>query len=121
MRQSNPFRIGLLLYPGCMPAGLLAFADLLHAANRRAGAPLFETLFVAASGEQVDCAHGLRLPPQATLDEAQCDALLVPGFWTESAAQVEAALSDNAALVAAIARLPTRTPVWSYCTGVCSM
>lgn len=112
-------RIGLLLYPGCMPAGLFAFADLLHAANRRAGRRLFETVYVAASADAVDCAHGLRLPVQSRLDAADCDALLVPGFWTESAAQVEAALADNAPVVAAIGRLAKRVPVWSYCTGVC--
>lgn len=111
-------RIGLLLYPGCMPAGLFAFADLLHAANRREGRRLFETVYVAASKEPVDCAHGLRLPGQARLDGVQFDALLVPGFWTESAAQVEAALTDNAALVAAIGRLEKSVMVWSYCTGV---
>lgn len=117
--STPPTRIGLLLYPGCMPAGLLAFADLLHAANRRAGRTLFETIYVASSDAAVDCAHGLRLPVQGRLDAAQVDALLVPGFWTESAAQVEAALADNTALVAAIGRLGKSVMVWSYCTGVC--
>ncbi|MGH8855061.1 MAG: AraC family transcriptional regulator, partial [Telluria sp.] len=119
MDTPPPFRIGLLLYPGCMPAGLLAFADLLHAANRRAGRQLAETSYVAASSGPVDCAHGLRLPAQAQLEAVELDALLVPGFWTESSSQVEAALQDNAALVAAIGRLPKRVMVWSYCTGVC--
>ncbi|CAN7164247.1 GlxA family transcriptional regulator [Massilia sp. LjRoot122] len=116
---TSPLRVGLLLYPGCMPAGLLAFADLLHAANRRAGRQLFETLYVAASGDVVECAHGLRLPAQARLDAAQLDALLVPGFWSESAHQVEAALADNAGLAALIGRLGKDVMVWSYCTGVC--
>src|SRR5690349_6031067 len=106
MDTVTPMRIGLLLYPGCMPAGLFAFADLLHAANRRAGKPLFETVYVAQVDGPVDCAHGLQLPVGARLEAAELDALLVPGFWTESAAQVEAALTDNAGLVAAIARLP---------------
>lgn len=117
--STDPSRIGLLLYPGCMPAGLFAFADLLHAANRRAGSRLFETVYVALSGDAVDCAHGLRLPVQGRLDAAEIDALLVPGFWTESAAQVETALADNTALVAAIGRLGKGITVWSYCTGVC--
>ena len=119
MALSTPLRVALLLYPGCMPAGLLAFADLLHAANRRAGRRLFETVFVALAEGEVACAHGLRLPAAQALDEAQIDAVLVPGFWTESAEQVDAALADNAALVAAIGRLPRRVQVWSYCTGVC--
>jgi transcriptional regulator GlxA family with amidase domain len=119
MDKTSPTRVGLLLYPGCMPAGLFAFADLLHAASRRAGRPLFETVYVAMEGDPVDCAHGLRLPVLSRLDAVELDALLVPGFWTESAAQVEAALTDNASLVAAIGRLPQSVMVWSYCTGVC--
>ena len=31
-----PLRLALLLYPGCMPAGLFATADLARAANLRA-------------------------------------------------------------------------------------
>ncbi|MCC2954699.1 helix-turn-helix domain-containing protein [Massilia sp. IC2-477] len=111
-------RIGLLLYPGCMPAGLLAFADLLHAANILAGRAQFETLFVGVDAGHVDCAHGLRLEAQAPLAAAGLDALLVPGFWAESAARVDAALADNPGLVEVIARLGKAVMVWSYCTGV---
>jgi len=118
MHLPPPARIGLLLYPGCMPAGLFSFADLLHAASRRAGRPLFETVYVALDEAPVACAHGLHLPPQARLAAARLDALLVPGFWTESAGQADAALSGNAALVETIARLGKHCMVWSYCTGV---
>lgn len=70
--MTAPFmRIGLLLYPGCMPAGLFAFADLLHAASRRAGRPMFETVYVGLSGDTVDCAHGLRLPVHARLEGSE--------------------------------------------------
>lgn len=116
--MDQPLRIGLLLYPGCMPAGLLAFADLLHAANRRAGRRLFATRYVAHAGDTVVCAHGLRLAVEGRLDGAELDALLVPGVWGESADAVDAALAGNGALVDAIARLGRRTAVWSYCTGV---
>jgi len=111
-------RVALLLYPGCMPAGLLAFADLLHAANRRAGARLFETVYVGLATGEVACAHGLRLAAHASLGEGNIDALLVPGFWSESVEQVDAVLAQNAALVDAIRRLDKRVQVWSYCTGV---
>lgn len=117
--DTPPLRIGLLLYPGCMPAGLLAFADLLHAANVLAGRRLFETFYVAMEGGPVACAHGLHLQAKSQLATARLDALLVPGFWAESAAQVEAALAENSALAEAIARLGKAVMVWSYCTGVC--
>lgn len=119
MDSSTPIRVGLLLYPNCMPAGLFAFADLLQAANRRGGRRLFETVYVSAAGEAVDCAHDLRLPARARLDAVELDALLVPGFWTESFEQADTALEQNAELVAAIGRLARRVMVWSYCTGVC--
>lgn len=113
------FRIGLLLYPRCMPAGLFAFADLLHAANRRSGRVLFEPVFIAQQAGMVECAHGQQLQAAAVLGDTALDALLVPGFWGESAQQVEAALEHNAALVRALKDLPRSTGIWSYCTGVC--
>lgn len=112
-------RIGLLLFPGCMPAGLLAFADMLHAANRRTGLALFETHFVAERSGPVECAHGLVLAASHGLAELPLGAVLIPGFWAESAQQVEATLADNASLLASLAKLGKRCRVWSYCTGVC--
>lgn len=119
MPSTQTLRVGLLLYPGCMPVGLLAFTDLLHAANRRAGQRLFETRYVALAEGPVDCAHELRLPATATLARGEVDAVLVPGFWSESGEQVAAALDENAGLIAALGRLDKRVMVWSYCTGVC--
>ncbi|MGQ7959733.1 GlxA family transcriptional regulator [Pseudomonas sp. SP16.1] len=114
----TPLRIGLLLFPECMPAGLLAFADLLHGANRRAGQTLFATEFVALQRGPVRCAHGLALEARQALADEPRDAILVPGFWAESAQQVEQALSANATLIAALGRLGKRSRVWSYCVGV---
>ncbi len=111
-------RIGLLLYPDCMPAGLFAFADLLHAANRRSGRQLFEAIYVAQHTGPVPCAHGMSLQAGAALDPRALDALLIPGFWAESAEQAEAVLSGNAALIRALASIGKRVQLWSYCTGV---
>lgn len=112
-------RIGLLLFPGCMPAGLLAFADMLHAANRRTGLSLFETHFVAEQSGAVDCAHGLALTASHGLAELALGAILIPGFWAESPQQVETTLAGSASLLAGLAKLGKRCRVWSYCTGVC--
>lgn len=113
------FRIGLLLYPQCMPAGLFAFADLLHAANRRSGRTILEPVFVARQAGAVACAHGQVLHATMRLQDASLDALLVPGFWGESIIDVAGALAANAALVTALGRLPKTMVLWSYCTGVC--
>ncbi|WP_426164090.1 GlxA family transcriptional regulator [Pseudoduganella sp. R-31] len=112
-------RIGLLLYPNCLPAGLFAAMDLLHAANLRAGKPLFEPVFVAARAGKVECAHAQHLHAAIALEEAAVDALLVPGFWGQSLGQAARTLDASAGLVAALAALPRRVQLWAYCTGVC--
>lgn len=112
-------RIGLLLYPGCMPAGLFAFADLLHGANRRAGQALFETVFVAHRAGPVECAHGQALTATAAVGSAELDAVLVAGFWAESPRHVPATLAANGELLRVLAGLGKHVMVWSYCSGVC--
>jgi transcriptional regulator GlxA family with amidase domain len=112
-------RIGLLLYPDCLPAGLFGAMDLLLAANLRAGKPLFEPVFVAARAGKVECAHGQQLHAAVALGETGADALLVPGFWGQSLGQATRTLDANASLITALAALPRRVQLWSYCTGVC--
>lgn len=114
----DKLRIGLVLYPDCMPAGLLAFADMLHAANRRTGRVLFEARYVGVQSGSVTCAHGMVLSAPHGIAEITLDAVLIPGFWAESAQQVEAALAANGPLLKTLARLDKRCGIWSYCTGV---
>ncbi|WP_222846757.1 helix-turn-helix domain-containing protein [Chitinolyticbacter meiyuanensis] len=112
------FQVGLLLYPECMPAGLLATADLLQAANRRSGRKLFAWRWLGLHPGPVRCAHGVTLQADAPLAEAACDALLLPGLWAESVDAVESALAGQQALIGGIHALPPTVRVWSYCTGV---
>lgn len=112
------FKIGLLLYPGCMPAGLFAAADLFRAANLRGGKHRVEIEWVSLQRGAVTCAHGMRLSAEGELATADCDALLVPGFWAESAEQLRAVLSHNQPVVDALRALSKRVSLWSYCTGV---
>lgn len=116
---SPPFRIGLLLYPECMLAGLFAFADLVHAANRRAGKRLFEPVFVAAQAGVVECAHGHPAHAACAVQDAGLDAVLIPGFWAESSRQITDAIAQNADVIASLAALGKNVMMWSYCTGVC--
>ena len=111
-------RIGLLAYPGCLPAGLFAFADMLHAANRRSAKRLFETHFVALRAGTVACAHGADLQVGRSLEPDILDALLIPGFWAESAQQVEAVIAAQRPLIAALAKCPQTLKTWAYCSGV---
>lgn len=115
---ASPTEIGLLLYPGCMPAGLFAAADLFHAANLRAGRPLFRLQWVALQPGEVPCAHGTRLHAEVGLADAGCKALLLPGFWAQQAGQLPTGLADNRELLRALRGLGRRVALWSYCTGV---
>lgn len=118
MPPARAIRIGLLLYPSCMPAGLFAFADLLHGANRRTGKILFEPVFVATEAGTVGCAHGQSLAAAEAMATARLDAVLIPGFWAESSRQVSDTLKANARLIHELSRLPKSVMTWSYCTGV---
>jgi transcriptional regulator GlxA family with amidase domain len=114
----GPVRVGLLLYPGCMPAGLFAFADLLAAANSRAGRRVFDPVWVADELKPVVCAHGVTLKPQHTLKGDAVDAVLVPGLWATSYEQLEHAAVSLRPLIQSLSLANSRVALWSYCTGV---
>lgn len=111
-------KIGLLLYDQCMPAGLMAFNDLLQASNRLSGKVLFETCLVGVSLKPVQCANQITMTASSLLGETDLDALLVPGMWTESPTQLPTLLARHTRLIEQIRQLPEQTKVWSYCTGV---
>lgn len=113
-----PTRIGLLLYPGCMAAGLLATADLLQAANLRARGSRFEWVFVGVQPGPIPCAHGVSLSASEALNAARLDAVLMPGFWAVTDSQVAQVLCEQAELVAQLRGLRRGVRCWSYCTGV---
>jgi transcriptional regulator GlxA family with amidase domain len=54
---------------------------------------------------------------QCALDEP-CDAYLLPGFWAESAADLDHMIARQAKLVAWLRQLPNQAELWTYCMGV---
>ena len=110
--------IGLLLYPGCMPAGLFSAADLLQAANLRCGKPAFQVHWVGLQAGPVECAHGVRLEAREVLGSPACSAVLVPGFWAASVEHLHTQLRQRRPLIDALASLDRSVALWSYCTGV---
>ncbi|BCL74701.1 AraC family transcriptional regulator [Jeongeupia sp. HS-3] len=112
----SPLRIGLLVYPGCMPAGLLAFADLMHAASLLGGK--LTTCLVGLDAGPVRCAHGLVLDAELRLADAEIDALLLPGFWATSLEQIDATLAQHRGLIDALVARPASLQLWSYCDGI---
>lgn len=109
-------KIGLLLYPDCMPAGLFAFADLVESANKRVDRHAFELYWVATDLQPVKCSHGIVLTPQDRLGDNRLDALLVPGLWGTD--DISTIVGHHQELIAAIGQLGAGTALWSYCTGV---
>ena len=107
-------KIGLLLYPDCIPSGLFAFSDLLLAANMRVGKPLFECCWVSERGKPFVCANGMELSA-SKLQNVDIDALVIPGSWRDQS-NIHNAKDEN--LVHTIATLDKKIQVLSYCTGV---
>lgn len=118
MQFMPSLRIGLLLYPGCMPAGLFSAADLLQAANLRSGRRAFEPHWVGLRAGRVECAHGVGLEAGESIADTPCSALLVPGFWAASIDHLLVQLKQQRALIDALASLDRSVALWSYCTGV---
>lgn len=118
LTKNSPLNVALLLYPGCMPAGLFAAADLLHAAALRIGARGWRVHWAGLKPGRVVCAHGMALNAEAALDSQRWHALLLPGFWAGSPADVTQGLAERQPLRRALAALRNDVPVWTWCTGV---
>ena len=114
----TPLSVGLLLYPNCMPAGLIAFKDLLEAANLRAGRRHFHCLWVASQQGAVICAHGQSLHTDSTLNAKPLDILIIPGAWSDSTLDIAHQLAAATDIIQDLKHLPTSTQCMSYCTGV---
>ncbi|MDB5912285.1 MAG: araC family transcriptional regulator, partial [Ramlibacter sp.] len=87
-----PFRLGLVLFPGCMPAGLFAAADMVRACNLRAGRERMQVTWVGTGRGDVPTQGGPSLRAEASLGAAGCDAWLLPGLWLASTDALDAAL-----------------------------
>lgn len=107
-------KIGLVVYPDCLPAGLLVFSDLLFAANLRVGRRAFSFCWLSEEGGPVATANGLTWQTEK-LAGATIDAVLIPGAWRDR----ETAISDaDQGLIDALNNMPQSTGFWGYCTGV---
>jgi transcriptional regulator GlxA family with amidase domain len=100
-----------------MPTGLFAASDLFRAINRRMGELVFNPVWIGAGNDRVSMVGGAVLQTEHALHEP-CDAYLLPGFWAESAADLECMLDQQAHLIEWLRQLPKQTTLWTYCMGV---
>lgn len=81
--SSKTIRIGIFVYPDCVPSSAVAVVDVFNVANvlvqfRPASEHLrFETHWLSAEGGMLTCAGGLMFPTEPV--QADYDVLLVPG------------------------------------------
>ncbi len=84
------FRIGILVFPGCLRSGAVVPQDVFAIANAvLQGRPAaqrcqFEALWLSARGTSCENLNGLRIDTLA-LQEQKLDALMVPGIDHQSA------------------------------------
>lgn len=117
-------KIGLLVYPECVSSGIFAFAELLDVANKRLGKKVFDVSWIGVDLKEVPISIGGHsivsiIKVSGTILSRPLDAILIPGFWTNYQQHVEDTLKINNRLILALKRLPAKTKLWSYCTGVC--
>ncbi|MDP1828096.1 MAG: helix-turn-helix domain-containing protein [Archangium sp.] len=113
--KPEPLKVGLVVFPGCMPAGLFATSDLLRAANERSGRELFRVDWVSVTRTPVPVWGGQSLQPTALLRHEH-DAYLLPGIWATPRGVLE--VLEQRALIEALRALPPTARLWSYCAGV---
>lgn len=102
--------------PHCLASGLFACADVLRAANVRAGRPVFSVDWVSSGRGSVTTSSGQLLTPTARLRDGH-DAYVLPGLWVSSEAELNATYTQTET-IAALAALPKGAEFWAYCAGV---
>lgn len=120
-------KVGLLVYPGCMASGLLAFAELLQAANKRAGAARFDVVWAGVNTPSLNQPVELQITdngacvsvtPTLSMTDDSLDAILVPGFWTDGEANISRLLQNYSDLVDQLKRVQPNIQLWAYCSAV---
>jgi len=118
-------RIGVVVHRGFTDSGVSIALDVFHTANSlraRAGrSPLFAVEVLSAKGGSVRGASGLTSVSTRALGRMKsASVVIVPGFWAEDGAEVDAVLADaeTRALVQGIATAHRRGALLaSSCAG----
>ncbi|MEK7393396.1 MAG: helix-turn-helix domain-containing protein [Fibrobacterota bacterium] len=117
IERPTPRTVGLVLFPGCQPAGLFAVADILDALNFKLGGKLFELRWVGAGVQEVQTWQSQFLDPAASIAEVHADIWLVPALWATDPEQLARVLQGAKDVVSALRETPESSEVWTYCSG----
>jgi len=117
-------KIGLVAYPGCIASGLLAFAELISAANLRAGQASLEIMWVGENKKELGLTLGASATPisikiEEYLWHESLGLIILPGFWSGGSLKVESHLAKHEPIIQALNKLQDSQSVWTYCTGAC--
>ncbi|MBB5515615.1 transcriptional regulator GlxA family with amidase domain [Rubricella aquisinus] len=115
--MSDPHHVGLIAFDGSMLAGLLAFADILHAANRLADAPRFRVSLISAHEDNPSLHHPLAAKEGA--GDPPYDTLVVPGFWAESLRDISQGIERSHSVLRRFGPISPDQIICGYCAGVC--
>jgi len=106
-----------------MASGLLAFSELLMAANKRAGKRVFEPIWVGLEKGPIELTLGdprmkVMIEVEEFLWHESLEHILLPGFWSTNSAIMQEGFNRFESLIEALKKIESKQKVWSYCTSV---
>ena len=81
------------------------------------GKTVFEPVWIGTGNETVSLTGGPALVMNRSLHDP-CDAYLIPGFWAETATDIDRMLDRQSHLIDWLRQAPKQTALWAYCMGV---
>lgn len=126
-------KIGLVVYPGCVISGLMAFAEILTVANQRSGLNVFEIVWVDAEDvglgnpkevkKEVILASPnktmeLSVTVQGSILDSRLEAILLPGNWVTNIEHMDEHMRTHKNLIQTLKKVPDHVNIFSYCTAV---
>ncbi|MDC8771171.1 GlxA family transcriptional regulator [Roseateles albus] len=124
MAAARVIRVGILVYPGCLPSAAVGAADVFRIANTLAELQparqrlRFELDWLTARSEPLLSVGGLSFACQPVLQGSLPDVLLLPGIYHATVAELETVLADCGAELQALREVGPELPwIAAACSG----
>ncbi len=109
--------VGLILYPGCQPAGLFATADLLGMINFRAGQEVFRSVWVTGNQGAETSGPIPWIQPCLPISQATCDIWVLPTLWATDPQHLSVILEGAQGIADGLREKDPASEIWCYCSG----